>query len=933
MLDAATVDVSRLPSASSLPVDYSRDVQPLFEHHCYQCHGPDKQKGGMRLDNKEAALRGGDTYAPAIKPGRSADSPLIHLVAGLVPDIRMPPKGEPLTPGQIGTLRAWIDQGADWPDAGPKQTHWSLQPVTRPSIPPDTQPAGKDSNPVDAFILAKLRESKLTPSRPADPRTFVRRLYFDLTGLPPSPEEAKQYVSDKNANAYSNLVERLLASPRYGERWGRHWLDAVRFAETDGFEMNQPRPNAWPYRDYVIRAFNEDKPYDRFIVEQLAGDALGVDEATGFMVAGPWDQVKSPDPVLTANQRSDELHDIVSTTGSTFLGLTVGCARCHHHKFDPISQVDYYAMKAVFEGVQHGERKLRTPQTAEKEQELEQSRRRMAEVERQLEEFEPLAQVETINTNALRVSVNARRNVERFKPVTAKRLRFTVGKTTDAEPCVDELEVYTAESEPRNVALASDGTKASASSVFPNSELHRLEHINDGKYGNSRSWISNERGKGWVELEFPASVNISKVVWGRDHEQRFADRLALDYRIEVAPGSNDWRIVASSAGRKDYITGEKKPPALDLTKLSDADASRAKALTRERGELDTRIAELARSQMIYGGSFVAEPDATHLLHRGDPMQKREPVPPGAPGAVPVRFALDATPPLSASTNLTTNQKRRLALARWIAHLENPLTARVMVNRIWQHHFGEGLVSTPSDFGVNGARPTHPELLDWLAAEFMEHGWSIKHIHRLIVNSATYRQTSETRADHVSIDATSRLLWRYPHRRLEAEAIRDAILAVSGKLDLRASGPGFSFFEPNDNYVRVYVPRREWSADTFQRMVFGTTVRQRPDGVFGAFDCPDAGQIAPKRSRSITPLQAFNLLNSSFVMQQSEFFAGRLAKEAGNNAKAQARHAFVLAFQREPDRKELEAGAKLIREQGAKILCRALFNANEFVYVY
>jgi len=650
-------------------------------------------------------------------------------------------------------------------------------------------------------------------------------------------------------------------------------------------------------------------------------------------VAGPWDQVKSPDPVLTANERADELHDMVSTTGSTFLGLTVGCARCHYHKFDPISQVDYYALKAVFEGVQHGERKLRTPQDGEREAKLEQSRRRLGEVERQLEEFEPLAQVETINANALRMAVNARRNVERFNAVSARRLRFIVTKTTDAEPCVDELEIYTAEAQPRNVALASAGTKASASSVFPNSEIHRLEHINDGQYGNSHSWISNERGQGWVELEFPGTVSINKIVWGRDREQRFADRLAMEYRFETALESNDWRVVASSDDRRNRVSEEKSPPAVDFAWLAADDAALAKALTRERSELELRLADLAKSPMVYGGTFVAEPEPTYRLHRGDPMQKREAVEPGAPAVVGIRFALEGSPASSTIPHLTQDQKRRLALANWIAHPENPLTARVMVNRIWQHHFGEGLVSTPSDFGLNGARPTHPELLDWLAAEFMEHGGSIKHLHRLIVNSATYRQASEARAECVAVDASSRWLWRFPPRRLEAEAIRDAILAVSGKLDLCSGGPGFSFFEPNDNYVRVYIPRREWSKETFHRMVFGTVVRQRPDGVFGAFDCPDAGQIAPKRSRSTTPLQAFNLLNSNFIMQQSEFFATRLGAEVGQETEAQVQRAFVLAFQRDPDPEECKAGVKFIREQGAKIFCRALFNANEFVYVY
>jgi hypothetical protein len=316
------------------------------------------------------------------------------------------------------------------------------------------------------------------------------------------------------------------------------------------------------------------------------------------------------------------------------------------------------------------------------------------------------------------------------------------------------------------------------------------------------------------------------------------------------------------------------------------------------------------------------------------MQKREPVEPAALGVIPVKFAINevAQKRLASSTHLTDDQQRRLTLARWIADPENPLTARVMVNRIWQYHFGEGLVSTPSDFGANGARPTHPELLDWLAAEFVEHGWSIKHIHRLVLNSATYRQSSDSRQDCLAVDSNSRLLWRFPPRRLEAEPIRDSMLAVSGKLDLRMAGPGFSFFEPNDNYVRVYTPRREWTPESFRRMIYGTIIRQRPDGVFGAFDCPDAGQIAPKRSRSTTPLQAFNLLNSSFMMQQAGFFAERIETEAAHDAQAQVRRAFALALQREPERQELAAAVKLVRGQGLKIFCRALLNANEFTHL-
>jgi len=892
-------------------------------------------------------------------------------------------------------------------DSQPSTNHWSLAPVTRPPLPGVA--SGHVRNPIDSFIVARLAENELQPSREADRRTVIRRLYFDLIGLPPTPEEVRAFERDKSPGAYGRLVDKLLASPRYGERWARHWLDVVRFAETTGFEVNTPRPNAWPYRDYVIRAFNEDKPYDRFILEQIAGDVFGEDTATGFLVAGPDDLVKSPDPVLTSNQRADELHDMVSTTGSAFLGLTVGCARCHNHKFDPIPQTDYYALKAVFEGVRHGERRLKTPEAEAKEKELAQARERLKEIDARLAEFEPLTQVGEVDTNLLRAPVNARQNTERFAPTAARRVRFTVNQTSDAEPCIDELEVYTADKPATNVALASAGTKTSASSVFPNSEIHRLEHINDGKHGNSRSWISNERGKGWVELEFAQSVAINRVIWGRDREQKFTDRLATDYRIEVAAGPDDWRIVASSVDRQAYKADTKEPPVVRIAGLEADAAAEVEKLLAGRKRLETGIAELARAAMIYAGTFAEKTEPTHRFHRGDPMQQREEVSPGALGIVPIRFDRnsarsrrreEADPPsaggsvrvlTSAAAELTENQQRRLALARWITDPANPLTARVLVNRLWQYHFGEGLLSTPSDFGANGARPTHSELLDWLACEFMnpsvgpgqtltpalslsererENGasvgeksdgarnrattrgllplprrggegrgegavtpWSIKHIQRLIVTSATYLQASAARKECLAVDAGSRLLWRFPSRRLEAEPIRDMILAVSGKLDLKMGGPGFSFFEPNDNYVRVYAPKQEFGPETFRRMVYGTVVRQRPDGVFGVFDCPDGGQIAPKRTRSTTPLQALNLLNSGFMIQQAGFLAERLEKEAGRDAKAQARHAFALAFQREPDHTEINAAAKLIREQGLPVFCRAMLNANEFVYTF
>ena len=739
-------------------------------------------------------------------------------------------------------------------------SHWSLQPVKRPKVP-DLKSADA-RNQIDAFVDAELATPGLTRSPEADSATVFRRLHFLLTGLPPTAGDMRKFVGEPRYEAW---VERLLNSPAYGERWARHWLDVVRFAETHGFEMNQPRESAWRYRDYVIRAFNGDKPYDQFVREQIAGDvysaqcASDADDATGFLVAGAWDQVKSPDPVLTANQRADELHDMVSTAGSAFLGLTVGCARCHDHKFDPIPQLDYFAMKAVFQGVEHGERERRG--AASEREAIAKGRAEIARIDAALEELEPWAQPGS--TNAARAAVNARRNVERFSPVHAKRVRFTVLKTTDAEPCIDELEVFT--SEGKNVALASGGTRASTSGTYPNSPIHRLEHINDGKYGNGRSWISDEHGRGWVELEFAEAVTISKVVWGRDREEQFKDRLPVEYRIEVADEvAGDFRTIANSDDRVKGSSPSKEPAP-------------TRELLIKRKELLAEISRLEKSLRIYAGKFKDAPGPTHRLHRGDPMLLREVVQPGGLSAVSVAFRKQRGDP-----ELTEDQARRVSFAEWVSDAANPLTARVMVNRIWQYHFGVGLVSTTSDFGRNGAQPSHPELLDWLAAEFVESGWSVKHLQRLIVSSATFRQGSAAHAAGLNADAQNRFLWRFPPRRLEAEAIRDAILSVSGQLDRRMGGPGFSFFESNENYVRVYQPRDQWNEETFRRMIYGTVVRQRPDGVFGVFDCPDAGQIAPKRTSSTTPLQALNLLNSTFVMQQSRFFAERLEREAGKN---------------------------------------------------
>ena len=979
--------------------------------------------------------------------------------------------------------------------------HWSLRPIVRPELPESTR--GDWDLPLDRFVLARLEAAGLQPSPAADRATLIRRMSLVLCGLPPEPDDVEAFVQDTQPDAYEALIGRLLDSPNYGERWARHWLDVARFAETNGFETNTPRPNAWRYRDYVIRAFNEDLPFDRFVAEQVAGDVMGVDAATGFLVGGAYDTVLSPDVGLTLQQRQDELADMVNTTSTAFLGLTVACARCHDHKFDPITQTDYYAMQAIFAGVRHGERPLRTAHEAERLARVEdqrlaitalraeldalpdasasgsarsalviddeatehvtvlrtltgygtnpagdgrgrqgdrgdpqrlpnisggryswwndvtdedviayrpgvvgrhrlwlswgagwdthatdaayfldvdgnldttEDRKLLATVDQQtfangphgpphgppneplwsglldvgvhdlaasdqivlragsagrpvtadvivLEAAEPDSEAECALPR-LRPGVSALVNEELITPILAHRLRFRVFSTnSEREPCLDELEVYAGDV---NVALSATHT---TSGNYAGDPKHLQVHLNDGLYGNAHSWISDTLGTGWVEFEFAEPARIDRVVWGRDREGVFADRLATDYVIEIAAPSGEWRVVASSRDRLPPGLAPRDVPAYRFAGLAPEIAARADRLLAGIRTLESSVAELERLPRVYAGRF-EQPASTHLLHRGDPLAVREVVAPDVP-AVFGSLGLDS---LGLDVDAPEHE-RRLALAGWLCAPENPLTARVIVNRIWMHHFGEGLVDTPSDFGVMGTEPSHSALLDWLAAELVESGWSLKHIQRLIVSSRTWRQASHPNAAGLAKDEASRLLWRFPPRRMEAEYLRDAILAVAGTLLERGGGPGFSVFEPDDNYVRVYTPSQELDPDTWRRMIYMTKVRMERGAVFGMFDTPDAGQVCPKRARSTTALQALNLLNSPFVMQQAREFAARLERESVDDRDLQVRRAFQLAFGREPEPQESAGALALYAEHGLPALCRALFNANEFAFVH
>jgi mono/diheme cytochrome c family protein len=911
---AASVDLSLLPPAAKRTVDYEKDIRPVFEKSCLSCHGPSKQKGGLRLDSRAGALKGGDGFEAAIRPGDSAASPLIHLVAGLVADSRMPAEGEPLNRDQIGLLRAWIDQGALWPaadaaEASPAATHWAFKPVVRPQVPSEGNTPS--ANPIDAFVASRLSQDGLGMSPEADRTTLMRRLYFVMLGVPPGPDEVSAFVSDIRPDAFERLVDRVLDDPRYGERWGRHWLDVVRFAESNGFETNRERTSAWRFRDYVIAAFNDDVPYDRFVREQLAGDVTGADVATGFLVGGPVDIVGSPDPALTLQQRADELDDMVSTTGTAFLGLTIGCARCHSHKFDPVSHREYYSLTAIFSGVRHGERAL--PMTQEQ-------RVRLADLDSKIAGTET-ALLPFVDRDAIpkRPAVNARSNDETFSPIEAAFVRFTVLEANSGEPCIDELEIWAGG---RNVALASNGTKASASGSLQGYDIHKLEHINDGRTGNERSWISSEPGGGWVMLALPKAERVDRIVWGRDRSGKIGDRLATRYRIEAALDTNNWVQIASSDDRLPYGDASAKPgPVYKFTGLASAEAERGKGLLAALESLRKEREAAAQPPVAYAGNF-SEPPASYRLHRGDPMQKREEVAPGT---------LELFKPVTLSTNAPERQRRE-ALANWIANRDNPLTARVFVNRVWQHHFGVGLVSTPNDFGKNGSPPSHPDLLDWLADEFVASGWSVKTLQRRILTSATWRQSDAPVAAGLRADAGSRLLWRFPPRRLEAEAIRDSVLAVSGELDRTAGGPGFFLHDVDRENVYHYHPKEEFGPAESRRMIYAFKVRMEQDGIFGSFDCPDGSLVVPRRSVSTTPLQALNLFNSRFVLRQSEAFAGRLRKEAGGDPKSQVRRAWSLVYNRTPAPAEESEALDFLRAEGLPALCRAMFNSNEFLFI-
>ncbi len=971
------------PAQTAAGPDFDREIAPLLARRCLACHSGAKPKGSLDLSHRKPALA-------AVVPGKPNDSTLWQRIR----DDEMPPK-KPLPADERALLRAWIAAGARWGSdpidpfrittasrAG--YDWWSLQPLV-PITPPAVRDARWAYTPIDRFVLAKLETRGLSPSPPVDRRTLIRRLTFDLTGLPPSPDEVSAFLADVQPDANERLVDRLLASPAYGERWGRHWLDVVRFGESGGFERDLPRFNAWPYRDWVVRAINRDMPYDEFVRLQLAGDVLRPGDpdalaATGFLVAGAHDIVVPASDAMKESMRQDELEDVVSTVGQTFLGMTVHCARCHEHKFDPISQKDYYRLSSALGGVGHGEQpwlpKADTARIDTVARRLEHVQEEIAGIEEPVRRIllaerskvkiigpRPLAEWDfSAGLNDRLGGLHGKRRGSARQDaggltvdgkaafvVTAPLSKDLCEKTLEAWVRLDNLgqrgggvisvqtiggrefeAIVFGEQEPGRWMAGSDFFLRTRSFNGPieKEANRRFVHVTvvydaDGTIRAYRD--GTPYGKSY-RTTAPVTFRAGKaqVLFGLRHGEPGDNRLltgqvrlARLYDRALSPAE-----IAASAGMTPVGTEDILP------RLTVEDRDRHRRLIDER---ERRTRERERLQQA-GGSKVyailpAQPAPTRLLLRGNVTSPAEVVAPEVVSALAERVS---------ATRLTPDApegQRRLALARWITDANNPLFARVIVNRLWQYHFGVGLVDTASDFGFNGARPSHPELLDFLAGEMIHRGWSMKAMHRLIVLSAVYRQSSRQRSDAVKVDADNRLLWRKSPGRLEAEAVRDAMLAAAGRLDRRLGGPSYLDFRTYFfKGTQFYDPLEQVGPGFTRRSLYRMGARGGRSPFLDTFDCPDPSTTTPRRAVTTTPLQALALLNNAMVLHLAEQFARRLRQESGDDVAAQVRRAYELAYARPADGRELAVVVPFVRRHGLEAFCRVVFNSNEFVQV-
>ena len=843
------------------PSDFTSRIRPIMERSCWNCHGEALQLSGLDLRTRESALRGGDNGA-AIVPGRAEESRLFRRVAGLEPP-PMPVEGDGLTPEEISAVRKWIDEGAHWDDGAATAAADVLAAVEGGELTPERLAEAREywafrlpvqaplpdfpeyENAIDRFLERTRRDQGLRTAPRADGRTLVRRAYLDLIGLPPSPEETEAFLADQQPGAWPRLIERLLASPHYGERWGRHWLDVARYADSSGFEHDRDRPNAWRYRDYVIRAFNQDKPYDRFVKEQIAGDELGDAShetriATGFLRAGPRVLFREKD---NPERRHDYLDDVLATIGRGILGLTVQCARCHDHKFDPIPQKDYYRLQASVFGYVETEYPLLSPEEAEEYWQ------KNAEIDvREQELKEEIARIEA--------PYRERLQIERVKERFPENVQRAVLKPESERTPGEKLLVV----QVLSVGVPQEQVDAR---LTPEDALRRKALL--------------ERVEA-CEKERPEKPEVAEIVTDGDY------RYAPDGFGDEIVGCPECRVAPGEAG-----------------------------------------------SYLHEGSEPYHVPPSFFLVRGDPFSKGSKMSPGF-----VTAATYGDPRTSIPRPGGRTSGRRLALAEWLGSPSNPLTARVVVNRIWHHHFGRGMVATLDNFGKVGERPTHPELLDWLAVEFVKRGWSLKETHRLLMMSQAYQTASAYEdAENAERDPENRFLWKYRPQRLEAEMVRDSILRVSGGIDLTVGGPPVFPYVPEE--ILASQAHGVWrnqpdGPEVWRRSVYVYRRRSLGFPFFGTFDLPDPNVTAAARNVSTVPTQALTLLNNPFVLRQAQLFAKRLEDEAPDDVDAQIGSAYLIALSRRPTKEEAALALDLVERGSLVDLTHVMLNLNEFLYL-
>ena len=857
--------------------EFEKDIRPVLAANCSACHSEKQKTSGFSVASAESVIRGGNKYGQAVLAGDPAASPLMKVLRGeLTP--RMP-FGKTLAEADVALLSDWIHSLRPEQTAQRKGGEW-LWPFRKPVTPP--VPAVRDrtwvANPIDAFVLSKLEESGLRPAPEASRRVLARRVYFDLLGMPPTPDEMAAFLRDDSPQAYARLVDRLLDDPRYGERWGRHWLDLVRYGETSGLEGDGPIGNAWRYRDWVIEAFSSDMPYDQFVIKQLAGgdehsqtrnnyqpDIQG-HIPLGFLRVAPWDRSN-----LVADEvRQNYLAEVTSATGSIFLGLTMGCARCHDHKYDPIPTKDFYRLEAFFNAIQVEDVDVPYKDKAFAKY----AETKIQEYEQQLKSGEEKKALDALEKRLL-----AR--------LVARKTEEAQGRAPKAEDLRLEL-------------------RRKDQSLFGPEEVQKHQDLLEDA-NRTQDLAEKQR------LEAYEAELLKRLASAQDNVSRYRELTVED--LEGALGKSG------------------------QTLFSTEEVEAHRELRGKQELLKRRIARL-KPHTLSVVNVPGPPNGpglplTHVLIRGDYRQPGEAVRPGFPSAI-----TGTSEPAAIETDRYRQYPTRglrMTLAKWIASAENPLTARVMVNRIWQYHFGRGIVETASDFGKNGARPTHPELLDWLALEFVKQGWSVKAMHRLMLNSNTYRQASENPAVPASnADTENRLWWHFARRRLEAEEVRDGVLWVSGRLNPARGGPsvfpplpadladfarygrtGGDMWEPNENEP----DNRRRSVYTFQR-------RSLPQPMMLAFDAPVFSESCERRSVTTTPLQALSMMNGDLVNVEAAHLAERVATEAGPDARARVARAFEIVLNRPPEADESTRFAAF----SLVSVCRVLLNSNEFLYV-